>query len=46
VIVGRVNSDREAIVSLVVQGLQGQSREIEAVVFFGGSVSIRKLSVS
>ena len=34
-IVGRVNSDREAIVSLVVQGLQGQTREIEAVVDTG-----------
>ena len=34
-IVGRVNSDREATVSLVVQGLQGQEREIEAVVDTG-----------
>jgi clan AA aspartic protease len=35
VIVGHVNSDREAIVSLVVQGLHGQAREIEAVVDTG-----------
>lgn len=32
-IVGQVNSDREAIVSLVVQGPQGQTRQVEAVTF-------------
>jgi len=35
VIVGHVNSDREAIVSLVVQGPQGQTRQVEAVVDTG-----------
>jgi clan AA aspartic protease len=35
VIVGRVNSDREAVVSLVVQGSQGQTRQIDAVVDTG-----------
>lgn len=34
-IVGHVNSDREAIVSLVVQGSRGQAREIEAVIDTG-----------
>ena len=34
-IVGYVNSDREAIVSLVVQGSQGQTRQVEAVVDTG-----------
>ena len=34
-IVGRVNSDREAIVSLVVRGSRGQTRQVEAVVDTG-----------
>ncbi|MFL6200248.1 MAG: clan AA aspartic protease [Thermoanaerobaculia bacterium] len=34
-IVGRVNSDREAVVSLVVQGSQGQARQVEAVIDTG-----------
>lgn len=34
-IVGRVNSDREAIVSLVVKGSQGQTRQVEAVIDTG-----------
>jgi clan AA aspartic protease len=35
VIVGHVNSDREAVVSLAVQGAQGQIRQVEAVVDTG-----------
>ncbi len=34
-IVGHVNSDREAIVSLIVQGPGGQKRQVEAVVDTG-----------
>ena len=34
-IIGHVNSDREAIVSLVVQGSQGRTRQVEAVVDTG-----------
>lgn len=34
-IVGQVNSDREAIVSLVVKGSQGQMREVDAVIDTG-----------